>query len=131
MIHISRQDLQIINEILEKYPHSFYTCRSKVKGREQKFLELDLYVVDQTISESIISILKVELKDSNLSIPVNIISWLDIQEDFRWLIEKDLTLFHTNPDFIKANTNQFSKSTLRWPNLSRLKIRNYEIQFAA
>ncbi len=111
MIHISRKDLQIINEILKKYPHSFYTYRSRGKGREQKFLELDLYVVDQTISESIISILKEEFKDSNLSIPVNIISWFDIQEDFRWLIEKDLTIFHANPDFIKAKTNQFSKST--------------------
>ena len=40
MIHISRKDLQIINEILKKYPHSFYTYRSRPKGREEKFLEL-------------------------------------------------------------------------------------------
>ncbi|MEA0970738.1 hypothetical protein Megvenef_00706 [Candidatus Megaera venefica] len=111
MIHISSKYLQIISEILKKYPYSFYTYRSRVKGREEKFLELDLYVVDQTISESIIAFLKEELKDSNISIPVNIISWFDIQEDFRWLIEKDLTIFHTNPNFIKAKTNQFSKST--------------------
>ena len=30
-----------------------------------------------------------------------------------------------------TNTMMIEETNLRWPNLSRLKIRNYEIQFAA
>jgi ribosomal protein S18 acetylase RimI-like enzyme/predicted nucleotidyltransferase len=109
MIYISEDDLQIINEILKRYPYSFYAYGSRVKDRGQKFSDLDLCVIDQTMPQSTLSELKEELEESNLSITVDIISWFDIQADFRCLIEKDLTLIQANPNFIKAENNQFSK----------------------
>ncbi len=110
MIHISDEDLQIINEILKSYPYSFYVFGSRAKGNQQKFSDLDLCIIDETIAKSLMIQLKEEFEESNLSITVDIISWFDIQDQFRHLIEKNLTILHANPSFIKSEANLFSKS---------------------
>ncbi len=111
MIHISGEDLQIINEILKSYPYSLYVYGARAKSSQQKFSELDLCIIDETVSESIIAQLKEEFEESNLSITVDIISWFDTQDKFQNLIEKNLTILHANPSFIKSESNLVSKFT--------------------
>jgi uncharacterized protein len=111
MIYISEDDLQIINEILKRYPYSFYAYGSRVKGKGQKFSDLDLCIIDQTISVPEVTSLKEELEESNLPFTVDIGFWFMMNKDFQGLIEKDLILIQANPYFIKAENNQFSKCT--------------------
>jgi ribosomal protein S18 acetylase RimI-like enzyme/predicted nucleotidyltransferase len=105
------RDLEIIKEILKSYPYSFYVYGSRTKGNQQKFSDINLFIIDETQPASLPAQLKGEFEESDLSITIDVNSWFDIQEDFRCLVEKDLTIFHANPDFIKAETNQFSKCT--------------------
>lgn len=111
MIYIEPDDYQIIDNILKKYPYSFYAYGSRTKGAQQKFSDLDLCVFDESFTDSSLSNLRVDLEESNLSFTVDITSWQDMQKNFQQLISKDLTLLKANPNFIKAEANLFESVT--------------------
>jgi ribosomal protein S18 acetylase RimI-like enzyme/predicted nucleotidyltransferase len=111
MIHIDQSDYQIIDNILKKYPYSFYVYGSRVKGKQQEFSDLDLYVLDETASSLELSYLQEDLAESNLPFTVDVTFWQDMQKDFQELISKDLTLLQANPKFIDAEDNLFESIT--------------------
>ena len=100
-IYMDPDDLQILQDILKKYPYTIYAFGSRVKGTNQKFSDLDLCVIDDTMSQSTISDLKEDLEDSNLPFTVDVTSWLMMNEDFQKLIEKDLVQIQANPSSAK------------------------------
>lgn len=86
-------DYQIIDGILKKYPYSFYVYGSRATGRQREFSDLDLCIIDETISQSQIFDLKEEFEGSNLPFTVDITLWTEMSKDFQELIERDLKLW--------------------------------------
>ena len=111
MIHINHDDYHIINNILKKYPYSFYVYGSRLKGTQQKFPGLDLCVLDETASDLSLSCLREDLAESKLPFTVDVTFWQDMQKDFQEFVSKDLVLLHTNPKFIDAEDNLFESIT--------------------
>lgn len=93
MIQLDKQDLLILRTILSKYPYKFYAYGSRVKGNHKKFSDLDLCIMDDINHEVLLEIRKI-LDESDISIHIDIKRWnIDMNEDFRSLIKKDIILF--------------------------------------
>ncbi|WP_342259582.1 MULTISPECIES: nucleotidyltransferase domain-containing protein [unclassified Candidatus Tisiphia] len=90
MINLEQKDFLLLKSILKKYPYTFQAYGSRVKGSHRKFSDLDLCVMELISDEELLN-LQEELEESNLPIKVDVKRWLvDMNEDFRSLIEKDL-----------------------------------------
>ncbi|WP_341751826.1 nucleotidyltransferase domain-containing protein [Candidatus Tisiphia endosymbiont of Piscicola geometra] len=90
MINLEQKDFLLLKSILKKYPYTFQAYGSRVKGSHRKFFDLDLCVMELISDEELLN-LQEELEESNLPIKVDVKRWLvDMNEDFRSLIEKDL-----------------------------------------
>lgn len=89
MIYLDQRDLSILQEILAKFPYTFYAFGSRVHGTQQLFSDLDLCVMVD-IPELTKSYLEEALEESNLSVKVDIIEWNKISKEFQDLIRHDL-----------------------------------------
>ncbi|WNE41963.1 MAG: hypothetical protein AD073_000298 [Mycoplasmataceae bacterium] len=87
---IDSKNYEILKNILLKYPYHFYTYGSRVKGTAKKYSDLDLCYYDVPRKE--ILDLNQELKDSDLSFIVELVSWNNMRPAFQKNIEKDLIL---------------------------------------
>ena len=65
------RDLEIIKEILKSYPYSFYVYGSRTKGNQQKFSDINLFIIDETQPASLPAQLKGEFEESDLSITID------------------------------------------------------------
>lgn len=88
-LHLSKNDQEIINTILQKYRNNFefFAFGSRVKGNHKKYSDLDLAVID--LKKTGLTKLQNEFEDSNLSITVDIVDLDTISEDFKKLIEDE------------------------------------------
>ncbi len=88
-LHLSKNDQEIINTILQKYRNNFefFAFGSRVKGNHKKYSDLDLAVID--LKKTGLTKLQNEFDDSNLSITVDIVDLDTISEDFKKLIEDE------------------------------------------
>ena len=93
MIHVDKEDYKIIDDILKKYPYSFYVYGSRSTGKQQKFSDLDLCVIDETITQSQIFDLKDEFEESDLPFTVDVTLWSEMSKDFQKLIRQDFQLW--------------------------------------
>ncbi len=109
MIHIEHIDYIIIKDILSKYPYSFYVYGSRSTGENQKFSDLDLCVFDQTMSTQDLRNLKEDLEESDLSVTVDCTFWHELDSKFQKLIQNDLVLIQANNNFVRVESNLFSK----------------------
>ena len=73
MIQIEKKHLEMVLQILRKYPYSFYAYGSRVKGTARKYSDLDLCYQDD-IPISITRKIKEEFEDSNLPFHVEIVN---------------------------------------------------------
>ncbi|WP_341761012.1 nucleotidyltransferase domain-containing protein [Candidatus Tisiphia endosymbiont of Thecophora atra] len=91
MINLEQEDFLLLKSILKKYPYTFKAYGSRSKGSNRKFSDLDLYIMELISDEELLN-LQEELEESDLPIKVDVKRWLvDMNEDFRSLIEKDIT----------------------------------------
>ncbi|WP_417904754.1 nucleotidyltransferase domain-containing protein [Candidatus Tisiphia endosymbiont of Micropterix aruncella] len=91
MINLEQEDFLLLKSILKKYPYTFQAYGSRSKGSNRKFSDLDLCIMELISDEELLN-LQEELAESDLPIKVDVKRWLvDMNEDFRSLIEKDLT----------------------------------------
>jgi len=89
VLQIEKKHLEIVLQILHKYPYSFYAYGSRVKGNAWKFSDLDL-CYQEDIPISITRKIKEEFEDSNLPFHVEIVNWYRMSPEFQDLIKKDL-----------------------------------------
>ena len=89
MIKLDKKHLNILKEILTKYPYTFYLFGSRAKGNSSKFSDIDL-CYKEPIPKNIITKIRFELEDSNLPFFVDLVCWNNMTEGFQKLIEKDL-----------------------------------------
>lgn len=89
MIDIKEKHLNIIREILRKYPYTFYVYGSRAKKKARKNSDLDLCYKEKIPGE-VISDIKEQFEESDLPFKVDIVSWENMSTTFRKLIERDL-----------------------------------------
>jgi ribosomal protein S18 acetylase RimI-like enzyme/predicted nucleotidyltransferase len=111
MIHIEHNEHIILKDILLKYPYSFYIYGSRSKGDQLTFSDIDLCILDQTMSTEDLQNLKTDLEESDLPFTVDCNFWYKLDKQFQELIQGDLKLIQANNDFIRAESNLFSKFT--------------------
>ncbi len=90
MIDIEKKHLNIVKEILRKYPYIFYVYGSRAKKKARKNSDLDLCYKEQ-IPGKVISDIKEQFEESDLPFKVDLTSWENMSTTFQKLIEKDLT----------------------------------------
>lgn len=89
MIDIKEKHLNIVKEILKKYPYTFYVYGSRSQKRARKNSDLDLCYKEK-ISGNIIFDIKDQFEESDLPFKIDIVSWDSMSPTFQKLIEKDL-----------------------------------------
>ncbi|WP_342267816.1 nucleotidyltransferase domain-containing protein [Candidatus Tisiphia endosymbiont of Empis tessellata] len=91
MINLEQEDFLLLKSILKKYPYTFKAYGSRSKGSNRKFSDLDLCIMEVVNDQQLFK-LQEELEESDLPIKVDVKRWfIDMDEYFRSLIEKDMT----------------------------------------
>jgi predicted nucleotidyltransferase len=89
MINMESRHLQIVKNILKKYPYDFYVYGSRVKGLLHKNSDLDICFMDQ-IPFNIQSHIEEEFEESDLPFQVDFSDFNLMSKEFQDLIKKDL-----------------------------------------
>ena len=89
MIYMSERHLKIVQDILKKYPYTFYAFGSRVKGTQRHLSDLDLCFMDN-IPWNVRAHIDEDFEESDLPFTVDIVDWNMCDENFRTKIAKDL-----------------------------------------
>jgi len=92
MIHIEPKHLEIIKNILEKYPYTFYVFGSRARGDQKRLSDLDLATYDEISSHDRIKI-EESFEESDLPYKVDLVNLNTISKEFFKGIKKDLVKF--------------------------------------
>lgn len=122
MLNIDPKDQKILHDILGKYSYSLYAFGSRVKEKNRRFSDLDLFIADSGVDFFEMGDLQEELDESDISIEIDLKRYIDdMQPYFRELIIKDAVMIQANEEFLAAERNLFSKFTYL-PKLLGYKI---------
>ena len=91
MLQLENRHQKIIQQILSKYPYTFYAYGSRVKGTAGKLSDLDLCYQEE-IPWNVLSHIREDFESSNLPFKADLIFWEWMEPSFRELIAKDLTV---------------------------------------
>lgn len=89
MIYMETRHWKIVEEILSKYPYSFYAFGSRTKGTQKRLSDLDLCFKDP-IPFNVQGHIDEDFEESDLPFKVDLLDWRYISPEFREVIEKDL-----------------------------------------
>ncbi len=96
MLSIEQRHLRLVQDILNKYPYTFYAFGSRVKGNSKRGSDLDICFYEE-IPLNVLSHLDEDFEESDLPFKVDIVNALTCNEDFRQLIQNDLVNLKTWP----------------------------------
>lgn len=91
MIYMEPRHWKIVEEILNKYPYTFYAFGSRTKGTQRKLSDLDLCLKDP-VPFNIQAHIDEDFEESNLPFKVDLLDWRYISPEFKNIIEKDLII---------------------------------------
>jgi len=89
MLFMEPHHWQIVQNILSKYPYSFYAFGSRAKGNPKKLSDLDLCFFD-SIPTNTLAHLDEDFEESDLPYKVDIVDWNKCSESFKNAIKNDL-----------------------------------------
>jgi predicted nucleotidyltransferase len=89
MIYMEPRHWKIVEEILSKYPYTFYAFGSRTKGTQRRFSDLDLCFKDPILF-NVQGHIDEDFEESDLPFKVDVLDWRYISSDFQKIIEKDL-----------------------------------------
>lgn len=92
-INIDTKYHSILDSILEPISTELYAFGSRVKGGAQKFSDLDLCFKGD-FDKALIRKIKEDLRNSNLPIKVDLISYNDASSEFQELIDSEMVNYH-------------------------------------
>ena len=95
MINIDPKYLKIIQEILIKYPYSFYIFGSRVTGKAYTFSDIDLFFTDK-IDDKVLRQIREDFEESRLPYKVDIIDYNKCDPEFQKIITQ------SNPKLISG-----------------------------
>ncbi len=88
MIYTKIKYLQIIKDIVNKYPFKVYAFGSRVKGSHHDLSDLDLCIFGD-VSTLTKNNINEDFENSELPFKVDIVEWNKIDDNFQTLIEDD------------------------------------------
>ncbi len=88
MIHTEKKYQNIIQNILKKYPYTFYAFGSRVKGYARQWSDLDLCYQENIPTDTIAQIQE-DFEISDLPFRVDIIDYHTCQKSFQDNIQKN------------------------------------------
>ena len=91
MLQVENKHKEIIQQVLGKYPYHFYAYGSRVKGKAEKYSDLDLCYQEE-IPLNVLSHIHEDFENSNLPFKVDLVFWGWMDERFQELIRGDLIL---------------------------------------
>ncbi len=89
MMQLDAKYLQLIQDILKKYPYTFYAFGSRVKGSAKPFSDLDLFCLDAMPPTALVE-LEEEFEESDLPFKIEIILAENCSAEFKARITPDL-----------------------------------------
>jgi predicted nucleotidyltransferase len=89
MLFMEPKHWVIVQNILAKYPYSFYAFGSRARGNPKTLSDLDICFFDNIPSNILLQI-EDDFEESDLPYKVDIVDWNKCSDDFRILIKKDL-----------------------------------------
>lgn len=93
MIQMDEKHLKIVQDILSKYPYTFYAFGSRVKGKPRRLSDLDLCFMED-IPWSHRAQIDEAFEESDLPYKVDVVDWNLCDEDFKREIKRDMILFY-------------------------------------
>lgn len=90
-LQLEEKHLNIVHQILSKYPYKFYVYGSRVKGTARKYSDLDLCYREE-VPLPVISQLREEFTESNLPFEIELVNWKHMRPKFQEMIKRDLVL---------------------------------------
>ena len=91
MINVAANDLQLVKEILRRHIPGFEVRAfgSRVDGQTKPYSDLDLVIMSKKeVDQGILTKLKDDFAESNLSFRVDVLDWHRVAPEFRMAIEK-------------------------------------------
>lgn len=95
-IYIEERHWAIVKDILSKYPYTFYAFGSRVKGKQRRFSDLDIYSPD-FIPLDIQGQIEEDFEKSDLPFTVDIVPRYRMTSEFQAIIQKELVLIQKSP----------------------------------
>ncbi|MCX7338240.1 MAG: nucleotidyltransferase domain-containing protein [Alphaproteobacteria bacterium] len=90
-LSLEPRHLKITQDILAKYPYTFYAFGSRARGNPKRFSDLDLCFLED-IPYNIRSHIEEDFEESDLPYKVDCVHFFSCDETFREIIQKDLVL---------------------------------------
>ena len=91
MIYMEPRHWKIVEDILDKYPYTFYAFGSRTKGTQKRLSDLDL-CFKEPIPFNVQGHIDEDFEESDLPFKVDVLDWRFIAPEFREIIKKDLIL---------------------------------------
>ncbi|HEV2916643.1 MAG TPA: nucleotidyltransferase domain-containing protein [Candidatus Babeliales bacterium] len=91
MIYLEDRHQNILQNILKKYPYTFYAFGSRAKGTQRKLSDLDLCFIEP-IPLSVQAHIEEDFEESDLPFTVDLVNWNRADEAFKRLVYPDLVL---------------------------------------
>lgn len=88
---------KIVEEILSKYPYTFYAFGSRTKGTQKRLSDLELCFKDP-IPFNVQGHIDEDFEESDLPFKVDVLDWRYISSEFQGIIEKDLIPIKKEPN---------------------------------
>ncbi len=90
MIHLEERYLEIVKNILDKYPYKFYIYGSRIKGTHRPTSDLDICFMDK-IPLKIQGEIEERFDESDLPFIVEVCDFNLMSKEFQEIIKRDLT----------------------------------------
>lgn len=91
MVYMEPRHWKIVEDILKKYPYTFYAFGSRAKGTQKRLSDLDL-CFKESIPFNVQGHIDEDFEESDLPFKVDLLDWQFISPEFREIIKKDLIL---------------------------------------
>lgn len=111
MIFLEQRYLKIVQEILQKYPYSFYAFGSRTKKTHRPFSDLDLCFFED-IPWNVRAHIDEDFEESDLPFTVDVVDWNLCSDTFRKIIKRDLILVQAgkHQDHVEKIVHNFMHS---------------------
>jgi predicted nucleotidyltransferase len=97
MINIEPQHLKIVENILKKYPYSFFVFGSRITAKARTFSDLDLCFFEDIPTKIQIQI-EEDFEESDLPYKVDIVNWQSCNQELKNVISKNMKCLQEGPN---------------------------------
>ena len=105
-MHIEERHLQMVKDILDQYPYTFYVFGSRVKGNVKRLSDLDLCFFEPITAKEL-NALEEAFEESDLPYKVDLVNWHKCDETFQDIILRQMVCFQPSKQLLAIEQNAF------------------------